>query len=76
MLLNIFDEFVVDEDNALKDEGEDAIFDTKSKDFGTFKTTSNRKDWLQIDLHLEYGGVLLLLCLLLVGTSWGSDWST
>jgi len=33
MLLNIFDEFVVDEGNALKDEGEDATFDTESKDF-------------------------------------------
>ena len=76
MLLNIFDEFVVDEGNALKDEGEDAMFDTDDKDCGTFITTSNRKDWLQIDLHLEYGGLLLLLCLLLVGTSWGSDWST
>jgi len=46
MLLNIFDEFVVDEDNALKDEGEDAIFDTESKDFETFKAMSNRKGWL------------------------------
>ena len=53
MLLNIFDEFVVDEGNALKDEGEDAMFDTDNKDFGTFITTSNRNDWLQIDLHLE-----------------------
>jgi len=76
MLLNIFDEFFVDEGNALKDEGEDAIFDTERKDIGIFITTSNRNNWLQIDLHLEYGGVLLLLCLLLVGTSWGSDWST
>jgi len=46
MLLNIFDEFVADGGNALKEEGEDAVFDTKSKDFETFEATSNRKDWL------------------------------
>jgi len=32
MLLNILDEFVVDEDNAFKDEGEDATFESIVKD--------------------------------------------
>ena len=32
MLLNILDEFVVDEGNAFKDEGEDATFESIVKD--------------------------------------------
>ena len=32
MLLNILDEFVADESNAFKDEGEDAIFESIVKD--------------------------------------------
>jgi len=45
MLLNILDEFVVDEGNAFKDEGEDAIFESIVKDMSPFEPTSNRKDW-------------------------------
>jgi len=78
MLFKYFDEFVFDEGNASKDEGEDAMFDINYQRFVSLKRpqTGNIGVVFSKYLHQEYGGVLLFLLLLLVGTSWRSDWST